>query len=125
MVCLSSKCRLALYKLIQKRANLKRKMFEDFSLDQLRKILGMPKGTLLRIQDFRWRVIEPTVEEVVNLPDCYVKVGPIKTGRTTVGYRCITGHKDGAGLKVAYAEVQQCNGGRKGKIAETVDAAWQ
>ena len=52
MVCLSSKYRLALYELIQKRANLKGKMFEDFSLDQLRKILGMPKGTLLRIQDF-------------------------------------------------------------------------
>src|SRR3954468_170553 len=92
MVCLSSKYRLALYKLIQKWANLKGKMFEDFSLDQLRKILGMPKGTLLRIQDFRWRVIEPTVEEAVNLPDCSVKVGPIKTGRTTVGYRCTTGH---------------------------------
>src|SRR4051794_35947887 len=62
------------------------------SLDQVRKILGMPKGTLLRIQDFRRRVIELAVEEVVNLSDCYVKAGPIKTGRTTVGYRCTTGH---------------------------------
>jgi hypothetical protein len=123
MLSFSSKYSLTLYELIQRRANLKHVTFEDFPLDTLRNLLGVPPGKLNRFQDFRRYVLEPAVAEVSALSDCFVKVAPLKTGRTVTGYRVHWVKKDEAGLKAAYAELQRHKAGRKARItglAETI-----
>jgi hypothetical protein len=120
MLSLSSKYSLILYEMVQKRANLTMTM-EDFTLEDLRRILGVPQGKLGRYQDFRRKVIDPAVTEVAALSDCHVKATPIKSGRSVTGYRLQWVKKDQEGLKRAYAELQKHKAGRRSRLMGTVD----
>jgi hypothetical protein len=121
MLCLSSKYAVTLYEMIQKRAGLRHKIFEDFSIAQLRKLLGVPDGKLTRFQDFRRNVMEPAVLEVDALSDCHVRADPQKSGRSVVGYRLSWFKKDEAGLKAAFTELQRHKAGRKARINGSVE----
>src|SRR4051794_3868240 len=74
MLALSSKYSVALYEMIQKRACLKHRRFEEFPLEDLRIYLGVPEGKMLRWPDFRRFCLEPAVAEVAALSDCHVRV---------------------------------------------------
>jgi hypothetical protein len=120
MLSLSSKYSLILYEMVQKRANMTMTQ-EDFSLEDLRRILGVPDGKLTRYQDFRRFVMDPAVAEVAALSDCFVKATPIKSGRSITGYRLHWMKKDEEGMKRAYDELQRHKAGRRSRLAGTVE----
>ena len=61
IVCaMSSKCAIALYELVQLRANMDR-CVEPFPLGRFRDLLGVPPGAYERDNDFIKRVIDPAV----------------------------------------------------------------
>jgi hypothetical protein len=121
LFCFSSKYALALYEMIQKRRYLKRKTTEDFTVDEFRKLLGVPKTRLPRFADFKVKAIKPAVAEVNALGDYHVQIDSIRHGRFITKLRLIWFPKDEQGLKAAYTEVQRHKAGRKARIGGTAE----
>src|SRR3954447_6272695 len=116
MFCFSSKYALALWEMVQKRGNLKHKNTDEFTPDELRKMLGVPRGKLTEFSHFRQKVLIPAVEEVNALSGHMVQIDAVRHGRKVVKLRLIWFPKDEQGLKTAYCEVQRHKAGRKARI---------
>jgi hypothetical protein len=121
MFCFSSKYALALWEMVQKRGNLKHKNTDEFTPDELRKMLGVPHGRLHDFSSFRRFVLLPAVEEVNALSSHMVQLDAIRHGRKVVKLRLIWFAKDEQGLKAAYTEVQRHKTGRSARLAGTVE----
>jgi hypothetical protein len=121
MFCFSSKYALALWEMVQKRGNLKHKNTDEFTPDELRKMLGVPHGRLHDFSSFRRFVLLPAVEEVNALSGHMVQLDAIRHGRKVVKLRLIWFAKDEQGLKAAYTEVQRHKAGRSARLAGTVE----
>jgi plasmid replication initiation protein len=57
------------------------KQFEEFSIDALRGMIGVPEGKLERFADFNKHCLKPALDEVNHLTDFHVEVSAIKKGR--------------------------------------------
>jgi hypothetical protein len=78
----TSKYALALYELVTARVNMKRKWQQEFSVEDLRALLGVPSNKLERVPNLLQRVIRPAVLEVNGLADLAWKSSPYgKVGR--------------------------------------------
>lgn len=122
MFALSSKYALTLYEMVQKRGNLRWKSSEKFSLEELRGILGVPKGKLTSWSNLRMRAIEPAVSEVGALSDYMVEISPIKTGRSVTHVELRWWRKDGDGQGAAERAMQFSSVGRKVRAEERAQA---
>jgi hypothetical protein len=116
MFCFSSKYALALWEMIQKRGNLKHKNTDEFTPDELRKMLGVPRGKLKEFSHFRQKVLIPAVDEVNALSPFMTQIDAIRHGRKVVKLRLIWFAKDEQGLKASYCEIQRHKAGRKARI---------
>ncbi len=125
IVCaMSSKYAIALYELVQLRANMDR-CIEHFALDRFRDLLGVPPDAYERGNDFIKRVIEPAVLEVNGLSEYGVRVdversysrAPIK------GVMLGWWRKDGEEYRATYAERRRSKLGRMARLKGAVDAA--
>jgi hypothetical protein len=122
----TSKYSLTLYELITARINLKHVWQEDFTLEDLRALLGVPANKLLRTPDLLRKVIHPAQTEVNGLADFGVKIDPIRTGGTmrgaVTGFRVSWWRKDVPALQEAYDELKRSKVGRlprlTGKVVE-------
>lgn len=70
---MTSKYAMALYELVQLRANMSRSV-EVFAIDRFRELMGVPPGAYERGLDFRRKVIEPALVEVNGLSDVGVDI---------------------------------------------------
>lgn len=74
IVCsMTSKYAIALYELVQLRANLDR-CVEVFRVDRLRELLGVPPGNYERVDNLMRKVIDPAVLQVNGLSDMSVAI---------------------------------------------------
>ena len=74
IVCsMTSKYAIALYELIQLRANME-KAVETFPIDRFRELLGVPPGTYVRGDNFQRKVLDPAVLEVNGLSDMSLQI---------------------------------------------------
>jgi hypothetical protein len=116
----TSKYSLALYELITARINLKHIWQEEFSLGDLRALLGVPDGKLLRVPNLLQKVIQPAELEVNGLADFGVKIEPIRKGGTkrglVTGFRVSWWRKDISELRAAYTELKRVKGGRIARL---------
>lgn len=113
MFALSSKYALTLYEMVQKRGNLRWKASEKFSLDQIRGILGVPKGKLSSWSNLKLRALDPAVAEVNALSDFIVEIEPIKTGRSVSHVELRWWRKDGDATGAADRALQFSKVGRR------------
>jgi hypothetical protein len=118
VVCaMASKYAMALYELVQLRANMDR-CIEHFTVARLRDLLGVPPGTYERGNDFIKRVIDPAVLELNHLSEINVAIdvkraysrAPI-TGFTLTWWR-----KRPQEMGDAYRERQRSKVGRKARL---------
>ena len=121
MFALSSKYALTLYEMIQKRGNLRYRASERFSLDDLRGILGVPKGKLTSWSNLKLRAVDPAVAEVSALSDFVVEATPQKTGRKVTHVELRWWRKDAGGQDAADRELQFSKVGRKARLQGTVE----
>jgi plasmid replication initiation protein len=121
MFCFTSKYALALYEMIQKRGNLKHKHVEEFGIDEMRGLLGVPRDRLTEFADLRRKALLPAVEEVNTFSPFMVQLDAIRHGRKVVKLRLIWFAKDEQGLKSAYCEVQRHKTGRSARLTGTVE----
>jgi hypothetical protein len=124
----TSKYSLALYELISARVNLKHVWMEEFTVEDLRALLGVPDGKLERIPNLLQKVINPSVLEVNGLADFGVRIDPIRDGGKmrglVTGFRVAWWRKAEDELKSAYSELNQSKVGRiarlRGKVTPVV-----
>ncbi|MGB6229652.1 MAG: replication initiation protein, partial [Litorimonas sp.] len=119
MFALTSKYALTLYEMVQKRGNLRWRASERFSLDELRGILGVPKGKLTSWSNLHLRAITPSVAEVNALSDYVVEIAPIKTGRRVTHVELRWWKKDGEGQGASARELSFSKVGRRKRMAGT------
>lgn len=121
MFALSSKYALTLYEMVQKRGNLRWKASERFGLEQIRGILGVPKGKLSSWSNLRLRAIDPAVAEVNALSDFLVEIAPIKTGRAVTHVEMRWLRKDGDARGAADRALQFSRIGRRARAEGRTD----
>src|SRR5580700_7724480 len=118
IVCsMTSKYAIALYELIQLRANMDRSI-ETFPVERFRELLGVPPGTYARADNFQRKVLDPAVLEVNGLSDMSVQIefqrqhsrAPIRA--VTVGW-C---RKSGDEFRAAMAERNRSKVGRMARL---------
>lgn len=98
MFALSSKYALTLYEMVQKRGNMLYRSSEDFMIDEIRGVLGVPKGKLTTWSNLYHRAIRRAVEEVNQLSDFLVEIEPLKTGRKVTHLRLKWWKKESTGI---------------------------
>lgn len=113
MFALSSKYALTLYEMVQKRGNLRWRSSDRFSLEEVRGILGVPRGKLTSWSNLKLRALEPALAEVNALSDYVVEIEPIKTGRKVSHVELRWWRKDGEGVGKAARELSFSRVGRK------------
>lgn len=116
MFALSSKYALTLYEMVQKRGNLRYKSTERFTLEELRGILGVPRGKLTTWSNLNLRALTPALEEVNALSDYTVTMTPYKEGRRVAGVTMGWAQKDAVGRSAADRELEYSKVGRKARI---------
>jgi len=116
----TSKYSLALYELISARINLKHMWQEEFSVEDLRALLGVPQGKLERIPNLLQKVINPAMLEVNGLADFGVKIEPIRDGGKmrglVAGFRVSWWRKNENQVKSAYSEIKRSKVGRISRL---------
>ena len=125
VVCaMTSKYAIALYEMIQLRANMDR-CVEAFSLERIRDLLGVPPGAYERGNDFAQFVIQPAMLEVNGLSDVGVdmilarrsRFGPIQ-GVTVTWWK-----KEGDEFRAVLRERNQSKVGRMARLKGAVETA--
>ena len=123
----TSKYALALYELITARVNLKHKWQEEFTVEDLRELLGVPDGKLERIPNLLQKVIQPAVLEVNGLADFGVAIKPIRTGGQqrglVTGFRVSWWRKEIPELQAAHEELNRVKVGRMARLQKRVEIA--
>lgn len=123
VVCaMTSKYAIALYEMIQLRANMDR-CVEAFSLERIRDLLGVPPGAYERGNDFARFVIQPAMLEVNGLSDAGVGIvlgrrsrfGPIQSITVTWW------KKEGDEFRAALRERNQSKVGRMARLKGAVE----
>jgi hypothetical protein len=121
MFAFGSKYSLALYELSSMRVNLKHKWSEDFSLKDIRSLLGVPDGKLMRSPDLVKYCFGVAEAEVNRLADFGVKIEPIRIGtgpRSRVtGVRLSWWKKGVPAMRLAHAELTK----GRGKVVPDLD----
>lgn len=121
MFCFSSKYALCLYEMVEKRANLEFKQKEEFSLEEFRGLLNVPKGKLQRFADFNKYALKVAAEEINALCDFAVYLTPIKEGRKVAKIRLSWYPKTPEGKRDAMEEIERHRAGRRARIKGTVE----
>lgn len=123
VVCaMSSRYAIALYEMIQLRANMDR-CIEVFPIDKFRGLLGVPPGAYQRGNNLIQRVIEPAVLEVNGLSDMGVTVEiKRKSERSPIEAVIVGWHrKQGDTFRKAVQERERSKIGRTARLRGTVE----
>jgi plasmid replication initiation protein len=123
VVCaMTSKYAIALYEMVQLRANLDR-CVETFPLERFRDLLGVPPGAYERGANFTARVTDPAVLEVNGLSDVGVEVSLTRRSKfapidavTVAWWR-----KEGDEFRAAIRERNQSKIGRMARLRGEVE----
>lgn len=120
VLAFESRYSLRLYTVLSLRAGL-RKTAEDFTLTDLREILGVPLGKLTEWKNLRMRALDPAIAEVNQLAGFHAGFVPLKRGRRVVGVTLTWGMKDRAARVEALKELDRPKVGRKARRSGNAD----
>jgi hypothetical protein len=125
VVCaMTSKYAIALYEMVQLRANMDR-CVERFDLGRFRGLLGVPPGSYSNGKDFRVNVVEPAMLEVNGLSDMSVDLTLVRRSKfgsieavTVTWWR-----KEGDEFRAVMRERDRSKVGRMARLRGTVETA--
>lgn len=121
MYCFKSKYALALYEIVQKRIGLKFKQAENFTVDEMRALLGVPRDKLTRFPDFNKYALQPALREVNALSEHHVTIGMIKKGKRVDQLMLMWQDKTPEEKREVFKEIERCSVGRAARIRNTVE----
>lgn len=117
LMAFSSKYAVSLYENACQWANLTRKVYQDFTLEAFRALLGVEDGKYPAFGGLNKHVVKPAVDEINALAPFNITVIPIKTGKRVTGIRVGWWRKSEDELRAAWAEAQRPKTGRRARIA--------
>jgi hypothetical protein len=125
VVCaMSSKYAIALYEMVQLRANMDR-CIETFPLARFRDLMGVPPGKLLRGPDFKRFVVDPAVVEVNGISDMGVTLSLERHNKTGAIEAVIVAwwRKESDELQAAMRERDRSKIGRMARLRGQVEVS--
>jgi hypothetical protein len=125
IVCsMTSKYAIALYELLQLRANMERSV-ETFPIDRFRELLGVPPGTYARGDNFQRKVLDPAVLEVNGLSDMSLQIEQerIHSRAPIHGITLAWWRKSGDDFRAAMQERNRSKVGRMARLRGQVETA--
>jgi hypothetical protein len=123
VICaMTSKYAIALYELVQLRANMDR-CIETFPIDRFRDLLGVPPDAYVRGNDFVRNVIEPAMLEVNGLSDTRIDVEPKRRSKFTPieAVTVVWWRKQGDDFRAAMQERNRSKVGRMARLRGEVE----
>lgn len=114
MYALRSKYSIRLYEMVERRIGLI-KQSEEFAIDEMRAMMGVPAGKLERYADFNKYCLKPALDEVNQLCDFTVDVMPVKKGRSVEKLFMTWSKKSTDALHRAYDEREKSRVGRRAR----------
>jgi hypothetical protein len=125
VVCsMTSKYAIALYELLQLRANMERSL-ETFPVERFRELLGVPPGTYARGDNFQRKVLDPAVLEVNGLSDMSLQI-ELERPHSRAPIHAVTlawWRKSGDEFKAAMQERNRSKVGRMARLRGQVELA--
>ena len=125
IVCsMTSKYAIALYELLQLRANMERSV-ETFPIGRFRELLGVPPGTYARGDNFQRKVLDPAVLEVNGLSDMSLQIeqGRIHSRAPIHAVTLAWWRKSGDEFRAAMQERNRSKVGRMARLRGQVETA--
>ncbi|MFT4117922.1 replication initiation protein [Bradyrhizobium sp.] len=120
MYSLRSKYSIRLYEMIERRIGMA-KQSEEFTVDELRGMLGVPEGKLERFADFNKYCLKPALQEVNFLSDFVVDIGVVKRGRAVEKLFVTWLRKDPDEMRNAFDEREKSRVGRHARSRGRID----
>lgn len=121
LMAFTSKYAVSLYENIAQFANLSKKTFQDYSLDEFRALLGVPAGRYKTFGELNKHVIKPAVDEVNALAPFGVSILPIKQAKRVAQIKVGWWAKDSNALQQAWEEMQRSKVGRRARISGKIE----
>lgn len=121
LMAFSSKYAVSLYENLAQLANLSRKTFQEYSLDEFRALLGVPPGRYKTFGELNKHVLKPAVQEINAIAPFGVSVLPVKQGKRVAQIKVGWWAKDREALQAANDELQRSKIGRRARLAGTVE----
>jgi plasmid replication initiation protein len=113
-----SKYAFSLYEAVARRVRMKR-FTENFSMDELRDILGVEENKLGDYSNLKKYAIQPAVTEVNAITPYTVSIVPKKQGRRVASFIMGWEVKTEEQLQAAYSEMNRHSAGRKSRVTST------
>jgi hypothetical protein len=125
IVCsMTSKYAIALYELLQLRANMERSI-ETFPIERFRELMGVPPDTYARADNFQRKVVDPALLEVNGLSDMGVQI-ELERLHSRAPINAVTvawWRKSGEEFKSAIEERNRSKVGRMARLRGQVETA--
>src|SRR3954452_10798804 len=121
LMAFSSKYAVSLYENLAQFSNLSKKIYQDYSINEFRDLLGVPPGRYRTFGELNKHVIKPILTEVNALASFGVSVLPIKQGKRVTQIRIGWWAKEGEALRDAFNELQRSKVGRRARITGTAE----
>lgn len=120
-----SRYSLRLYELVSLRVGLDQVQSETFTIDDLRKLFGVPHGKLTTWSNLRMFVVEKAIAEVSHLTGLMVRYEPVKRGKAVMAVKLIWREKSRQQRAAAAKELDASSIGRvvrrEGKAEKIID----
>jgi len=120
MYALRSKYSIRLYEMVERRIGMV-KQHEQFTVDELRAMLGVPEGKLERFAEFNKHCLKPALGEVNQLTDFRVEVMAIKKGRAVEKLQLAWFKKTPKEMQDAFDERERSRVGRQARLNGSVE----
>jgi hypothetical protein len=122
LMAFSSKYAVSLYENACQWTGLQHKLVQDFTLEELREMMGVEEGRYASFGDLNIHVLKPSAQEINALAPFNVSMVPIKSGRRVTGVKIGWWRKSNEELREAFAEAQRTRVGRKARLTGRVEA---
>lgn len=116
-----SRYSLRLYELISLRVGLDHVQSETFTIDELRRLFGVPPKKLTTWSNLRMKTLDASITEVSQLTGLRVRYTPIKRGRRVAAVKLEWQQKDHHERSAAAAELDRPKVGRQARRDGTVE----
>jgi plasmid replication initiation protein len=120
MYALRSKYSIRLYEMVERRIRMVRQ-HEQFTIDELRGLLGVENGKLERFADFNKYCLKPALAEVNHLTDFVVTIATIKKGRSVEKLQMNWFKKSADEMRKAHDERERSRVGREARWRGAID----
>jgi hypothetical protein len=116
LMAFTSKYAVSLYENTTQWTGLSMKLFQEFTLEEFREMLGIEHGKYAAFGALNKHIIKPATKEINALAPFNIAILPIKTGRKVTRIRLAWWSKSRAELEEAWREVRRPKLGRRARI---------